>query len=153
MLKLSFQNMYDVGKIVTHLEEFGSNLRSAPRISGQIHAFAAMHVNKVSKFDDKKKYMITAPLKKMMEIIQGKFNGHTTRDITVNERDSRCILNVGSESLDLDRRIWQYNPWVEKITDLRGVRPKIAVDLMAMERALDERIRVNSILDWLDSQY
>jgi hypothetical protein len=57
---------------------------------------------------------------------------------------------VGNESFSLGKSALKTYIWLDKLVDLNGGRPKIAVDIIVLSQSMEERTRVEATLDWLD---
>ncbi|MEA2257688.1 MAG: hypothetical protein QOJ51_513 [Acidobacteriaceae bacterium] len=142
-------NMYRANEIVFLLERDWSYLLSARNLSGQFHAFAAKRCLQDCS-GVKKRYMITAPLGKMLEIMKKEYGSAATEKIRFEKNAKDEIVFVGNESFSLGKSALKTYIWLDKLVDLNGGRPKIAVDIIVLSQSMEERTRVEATLDWLD---
>jgi len=146
------QDMYRVGTVIRLLETRLVETRATPEISCQLHAFAAERCLRICR-GRPKEYMITAPLKKMKEIIEAAFGSDATSAIELRtDASAPWQLLVGGRVLPIDRDLFRKCPWASRLTDLDGGRPKIAVPLETLAGRLEEHARVAAILNWLDKK-
>jgi hypothetical protein len=145
------EEMYGVSSIIRRLEYSVNCTRATPNIACQLHAFAAERCLRICR-GVPKKYMITAPLKKMMEIIEAAFMGITTRNIILVPGRKPLVLQVGEDHLELGIPSLDRCRWTQTLTDIDGDRPKLAVPLAKLADALEEHARVAAILNWLDKK-
>lgn len=143
--------MYGVATIIKLLEFRVNDTRATPNLACQLHAFAAERCLRICRGVEKK-YMITAPLEKMMEIIEAGFSGKTTRKVALLKGRMPLVLCVGDDLLDLGITSLDDCSWTSALTDIDGNRPKLAVPLVILAAALEEHARVAAILNWLDKK-
>ncbi|WP_206956371.1 hypothetical protein [Trinickia acidisoli] len=147
---LQRQNMFRVNEIVALLLRDLSFLRSTSNLSGQLHAFAAKRCLQDCHRGVEKRYMITAPLKKMLEIMIRKYGADATRDIRYACVGQDARVTVGDSVFNFRERALRTYVWLFSLADLDGDRPKIAIDIRALAASTDEHRRVEAVLDWLD---
>lgn len=145
------EKLFDLSSIIRRLEYSVNRTRATPNIACQLHAFAAERCLRICR-GVPKKYMITAPLQKMMEIIEEAFPSATTRNVSLVSGKKPLVLRVGNDSLDLGILSLDHCRWTQKLTDIDGDRPKLAVPLEKLAAALDEHARVAAILNWLEKK-
>lgn len=142
-------NRFRTNEIVNLLERDWSFLRSARDLSGQLHAFAAKRcLQDCGGFE--KRYMITAPLQKMSEIMKKNYADCSTEEIRLVTDEENEIVVVGKTQFSLGKRALKKYIWLDKLADLKGDRPKIAIDIKALAGSMKERTRVEASLDWLE---
>jgi hypothetical protein len=143
--------MYDVNLLIERLENRVNTTRATPNIACQLHAFAATRCLAICQ-GVPKLFMITAPLKKMMEIIEAAFPNKTTREVFLVDGVLPLELQVGRDRLKLGVATLDMCRWTSKLTDIDGPRPKLAISLMLLAAALEKPARVAALLRWSDNK-
>jgi hypothetical protein len=145
-----------VGDIITVLEKKRTLAHPVRRLSTQLHAFAAKRCLQESR-GLAKILMITAPLAKMLEILNKDCAAYSTDKIKSEKTGSRLLTQVGEAQAPKSHQFVINNiqnyPWLTELADLDGSRPKIAIEMQPLASAMDESTRVESVLDWLDSRH
>ncbi|MBD9578921.1 hypothetical protein IB260_26625 [Pseudomonas sp. PDM23] len=141
-----------VRQLMEVMEKNGNLARPVRKLSVMLHAFAAERCLQKSS-GVKKVFMITAPLKKMLQILRENCGTYATEDIYSEETGGVLAVQVGASPWHkyfnfVVTNIHQY-PWLTELADLKGGRPKIAIELKSLEDAF-ESTRVELILDWLE---
>lgn len=142
-------NMFRISEIVDLLERDWCYLRSARGLSGQLHAYAAKRCLQEST-GVKKSYMITAPLAKMLEIMRSTYTASATEKIGLATEGGNEIVVIGDDRYPLGKGALRKYLWLDKLADLEGDRPKIAIPIRALADSMEERTRVEATLDWLE---
>lgn len=142
-------NRFGTNEIVNLLERDWSYLRSARGLSGQLHAFAAKRCLQDCSGVEKR-YMITAPLQKMMEIMQSSYADCATTKVGLVIEGSNQMVTVGDVRIPLGENALEKYLWLAVLADLNGRRPKIAIDIKRLAGTMNERTRVEATLDWLE---
>jgi hypothetical protein len=119
------QKNYRIGRILELLDEDLAGRRPVRDLSGRLHAFAARQcLRACSQHPVKKRYMVTAPLKKMKEIMEKSFR---MQAIEFNAESG--ILKIGLEAFDLGGD-WKNYDWLATVLYLQSpTPPKIAIKL------------------------
>lgn len=146
---LQGQPMYRTNEIVALLGRDLSLFPSARDISGQLHAFAAKRCLQDCQAGVEKRYMVTAPLAKMMAIMESRYASHATKRIEYSIVDEGARVTVGSNVFAFTNTLRKYR-WLFSLADLDGSRPKIAIDIRALAQSMDTHTHVEAALDWLD---
>ncbi|WP_191487908.1 hypothetical protein [Pseudomonas sp. FEN] len=145
-----------VGDIIAVLEKKRSLAHPVRRLSTQLHAFAAKRCLQESR-GLAKIFMITAPLAKMLEILNKDCSAYSTEKIKSEKAGSTLVTLVGEAQTPKRHQFVVNNiqnyPWLTELTDLNGSRPKIAIEMQPLASAMDESTRVESVLDWLESRH
>lgn len=141
-----------VEHIIKVMEKNENLSRPVHNLSVQLHAFAAKRCLQDSS-GARKIYMITAPLKKMLEILRAKCGSFATEVVESNRSGNKVIVQVGGID-GLARYTFtvidiQNYTWLTALADVEGDRPKIAIEMAPLANAMDESTRVESVLDWL----
>lgn len=142
-----------VADIITVLEKERTLAQPVRRLSTQLHAFAAKRCLQDSH-GSPKLFMITAPLKKMMEILNRDCAAYSTDKIKSEKKDTTLTTQVGEAQAPKSHQFVidniQNYPWLTVLADLDGYRPKIAIEMQTLANAMDESTRVESVKDWVD---
>lgn len=142
-----------VADIIPIMERKGAFMRPVRNLSVQLHAFAAKRCLQESS-GVRKRFMITAPLKKMLEILRDQCGAFSTEKIVLCELEGKILVQVGDvegpKGGELIIGNIQDYAWLTELADLGGGRPKIAIEIDALATSMDEGTRIEAILDWLE---
>lgn len=122
--------MFETRAVVAMLGE-GAAFPEARGISKRLHAFAA-HSCLTAARKPEKRFMITAPLGKMLEILKKDCVGFATEKIRLVPNAGHITVMVGKDSIVLGKNPFEKYVWLAKLADLGGSRPKIAINIIKL---------------------
>lgn len=123
-------DMYETGAVVALLAQ-GGVLPSANGISKRLHAFAAYSCLSACSLPEKR-FMITAPLGKMLEIMKRDCLGFSTDKIRLVPNAGSITVMVNKDSIVLGKNPFSKYIWLDVLADLGGSRPKIAINIVKL---------------------
>jgi hypothetical protein len=121
-------NAFRIPEIVSLMDREWVVGRTAGSISAQFHAYAARKCLQKCQVSGTKRYMITAPLRKMMLIMQQVF-----RAADVGFDQESCTVIIGDKRFTLKPVVLKKCEWLTRVICLHDPgTPKVAIDLHAL---------------------
>jgi hypothetical protein len=113
----------------------GMNHASAPRIACDLHAYAAFKCSALAT-PVKKRYMITAPLASMLNILKDKFNSNAITKEKIRQFKKLCQIRIDGDKIQLPDDCWDTYPWLKILVKIEDEKtPKVAVKFHLLKAA------------------